>query len=89
MKAKPNGRDYEGDFDMTTRNFEQLRGLLRCCALAAVLLPNMVIYAQDQATDEEVEEIVVTGTRITSGNLQGAVPVMTVDSRMGQRSTAT
>ena len=75
---------------MTTRNFEQLRGLLRCCTLAAILLPNMVVLAQDQAdTDDDLEEIVVTGTRITSGNLGSAVPVMTVDSEYIQLSGET
>ena len=75
---------------MTTRNFEQLRGLLKCCALVIALLPNMVVLAQDQAdTDDGLEEIVVTGTRITSGNLGSAVPVMTVDSEYIQLSGET
>ena len=47
----------------------------------------MVVLAQDQTdTDDDLEEIVVTGTRIASGNLQGAVPVMTVDSEYIQLS---
>ena len=75
---------------MTTRNLEQLRGLLKCCALVIALLPNMVVLAQDQAdAGGELEEIVVTGTRITSGNLGGAVPVMTVDSEYIQLSGET
>jgi hypothetical protein len=75
---------------MTTRNFEQLRGLLRCCALAIIFLPNMVVLAQDQAdAGDELEEIVVTGTRITTGNLGSAVPVMTVDSEYIQLSGET
>jgi len=50
----------------------------------------MVVLAQDQAgADEELEEIVVTGTRITSGNLGSAVPVMTVDSEYIQLSGET
>ncbi|MCZ0954522.1 MAG: TonB-dependent receptor plug domain-containing protein, partial [Rhodospirillaceae bacterium] len=66
---------------MTTRNFEQLRGMLKCCALAILLLPGMVVFAQNQDdAGDELEEIVVTGTRIASGNLQSAVPVTTVDA---------
>ena len=75
---------------MTTRNFEQLRGLLKCGALAIMLLPGMVVFAQDQDdASDELEEIVVTGTRIASGNLQGAVPVTTVDSEYIQLSGET
>ncbi len=66
---------------MTTRNFEQLRGMLKCCALAIMLLPGTVVFAQNQDdAGDELEEIVVTGTRIASGNLQSAVPVTTVDA---------
>ena len=75
---------------MRTRNFDKLRELLRGCALAAILLPNMVVLAQDQAgADDGLEEIVVTGTRITSGNLGGAVPIMTVDAEYIQLSGET
>ncbi len=75
---------------MTMSNFEKLCGLLRCCTLAAILLPNMVVLAQDQASiDDEVEEIVVTGTRIASGNLASAVPVMTLDAEYIQLSGET
>ena len=75
---------------MTTRNFDKLHELLKCCALVIALLPNMVVLAQDQAdTDDELEEIVVTGTRITSGNLGSAVPVMTVDAEYIQLSGET
>jgi outer membrane receptor protein involved in Fe transport len=50
----------------------------------------MVVLAQDQAdAGDELEEIVVTGTRITTGNLGSAVPVMTVDSEYIQLSGET
>ena len=48
----------------------------------------VVAEAQDDSS-EELEEIVVTGTRITSGNLGSAVPVMTVDAEYIQLSGET
>jgi iron complex outermembrane receptor protein len=41
---------------------------------------NVVVSAEDDAEEEEVEEIIVTGSRIARGDPDGASPVITIDA---------
>lgn len=60
----------------------KLRRAIRASILCAFGVGSLVnlAYAQDQDDDDRLEEVVVTGTRINSGNLVSSVPISTVDA---------
>ena len=49
------------------------------CVLLSVILPTAVATAQDIPSEEEIEEVLVTGTHIEGLDLQGAVQAVQLD----------
>jgi outer membrane receptor protein involved in Fe transport len=47
---------------------------------ATALLSNSVAFAQEQDTEKKMEEVVVTGSRIQSANLESPSPIQTITS---------
>src|SRR5215213_10029810 len=59
-----------------TRNYQVRRAVRHALLISAIAVSSAPAFAQDT----EVEEVVVTGSRIRSANLEGTSPVTTVTS---------